>query len=878
VSEGVFGTLVIHLPSDYVGGQRVIRHKSKSVEFDFGGPAGCTNFHYVAFYAGCQQEIEPITKGYQLCLIYNLVSREPGSVPMLPNNQSIVSSIALSMTEWNKDNPESKDLGPVPYHHPLMMTYMLQHEYNRYEMKSSGLSFKSLKGSDKAVANVLLLTKKKVEFDLFLAKVDVHQTLSAYGSVSSYDEGDITEEDASAENLRSPDGKFVRSIELNVRSIVPSDYFDDQDPDDENAEGDSWELDKVTIYKQHSGVALLLWPSKYRMKLLGIENVVHFLNKDLQCSSIGSDRMTELKSVAKDILRLCTLPRYSFNMSAEAYVSLLQCLQRFNKVELISKFFEVYLASGSGCCNLLSTSSFGEVVISISRKYGWGMLKSPLQAIFKKPLSGDGIVKYSNFLTKISQQPLTKVQKDICRELVSVVVKGLSKKQDARGFSMIGSYLPLLPALHSLGEEELLSQFLNAIASFFGGSSIEFNDFSTEVLSIGLMYGWDILRSPLQVIFNNSGSSVVDVSRYCDFLCKIFQQPFSDAQKDVCRDLIRMVMERLSIKHKFQAGSYVTLLQVVRAVDDTELLSQYLSAIASFHDKLIECHSFCDDILAIGLQYGWNILKSPLEVVFSDPLMSRVSIKKHCEFLYKISQNPSRIQKSVCQDLARVVVNTLYKEGDAAHASREPFHFHDDVTAFLTPLFRALQCLQSEESLSTLFQVLADKPNCYSVEYVLAPLCENLYQSLFEGEGGGEPLLQLLSYCISSLETFSSNYEPCWSMPVDFSCTCPDCQELVSFLKDGTKVQSQFKVCNKRRFDHLLRQLHGKHCSVSLSTKPVRKPRILIVTKTCEKKECQEKTLKATISRLQHMKTAVSHYQALSVHGEPPDKRQRLEE
>lgn len=213
----------------------------------------------------------------------------------------------------------------------------------------------------------------------------MEQTLSAYGSISSYEDGDVSSESALAENLRSREGKFVHS---NVRSIVPSDYFDDHEPDDENAEGDSWD-DEVTVYKKHSGAALLLWPTKHRMKILGISNVIRFLNKDLQSSSVGPDKMIEFEFAAKDMLRLCTLPSNSFSMSAETYVSLLQCLQRFNKVELISKRFELYVASASGHCNLLMASSFGEVIVSIGRKYGWGMLKSPVQAIFKKLFTGN---------------------------------------------------------------------------------------------------------------------------------------------------------------------------------------------------------------------------------------------------------------------------------------------------------------------------------------------------------------------------------------------------------------------------------------------------------------------------------------------------------
>ena len=91
----MFGTLVIQLPSNYAGGEFAVYHLSKNKIFDFGGSEGRDNFHYVAFYSDCQHEIKPVSKGYRLCLVYNLVYKRFGNFPEPNNNSKLVSAIML---------------------------------------------------------------------------------------------------------------------------------------------------------------------------------------------------------------------------------------------------------------------------------------------------------------------------------------------------------------------------------------------------------------------------------------------------------------------------------------------------------------------------------------------------------------------------------------------------------------------------------------------------------------------------------------------------------------------------------------------------------------------------------------------------------------
>jgi len=75
--DRMFGTMVVLLPSNYEGGELVVRHDGKEKMFDF-AKGSEFNVHYLAFYADCQHEIKEIRSGFRLCLVYNLFHRDSG--------------------------------------------------------------------------------------------------------------------------------------------------------------------------------------------------------------------------------------------------------------------------------------------------------------------------------------------------------------------------------------------------------------------------------------------------------------------------------------------------------------------------------------------------------------------------------------------------------------------------------------------------------------------------------------------------------------------------------------------------------------------------------------------------------------------------------
>jgi predicted 2-oxoglutarate/Fe(II)-dependent dioxygenase YbiX len=71
----MFGTLVVQLPSEYVGGELVVYDDSdKKSVFDFGQTTGKRSrcIHYAAHYADVEHEVLKVTKGHRLALVYSL--------------------------------------------------------------------------------------------------------------------------------------------------------------------------------------------------------------------------------------------------------------------------------------------------------------------------------------------------------------------------------------------------------------------------------------------------------------------------------------------------------------------------------------------------------------------------------------------------------------------------------------------------------------------------------------------------------------------------------------------------------------------------------------------------------------------------------------
>jgi 2OG-Fe(II) oxygenase superfamily len=76
---GMFGTLVIQLPSRFMGGELSVWHNGETKKFDLADQCE-EQFKRIAFYTDCEHQLHPITSGVRICLVFNLVATTPTQI------------------------------------------------------------------------------------------------------------------------------------------------------------------------------------------------------------------------------------------------------------------------------------------------------------------------------------------------------------------------------------------------------------------------------------------------------------------------------------------------------------------------------------------------------------------------------------------------------------------------------------------------------------------------------------------------------------------------------------------------------------------------------------------------------------------------------
>jgi hypothetical protein len=152
-TDGMFGSLVVVLPSPFEGGELLLKHGEETISFDshvdseFGTSAA-------AWYADVLHSIQPVTSGYRLVLSYNLstISESPApTIPSLLPNAELKAALSLL-------HDDQEQAG-----------YILDHLY-----PNISLSYSTLKGPDRAVVDYLSQIADEMGFDIWLATFNVH--------------------------------------------------------------------------------------------------------------------------------------------------------------------------------------------------------------------------------------------------------------------------------------------------------------------------------------------------------------------------------------------------------------------------------------------------------------------------------------------------------------------------------------------------------------------------------------------------------------------------------------------------------------------------------------------------------------------------------
>ena len=398
---------MIQLPSYYSGGKLIVYHQGKKSEFDYSGPSCRSNCYFTSFYADCQHEVEKVTKGYRLCLIYNLMYQGLYECPTPANNEAQVSAIVSAMKQWQEDIG-SDDC-------PKMMAYLLDDQYCKIS-----LSFRFLKNCDRAIADVLVQAKAEVDFDLYMGNINVWEEwaveYSGYGCYEDVDAGDHIGENVCGEHLISSDGKdAILSIGLHRDSFVPKDFFDEIDPDEEKVEEATG---GAIVEKQYNWVALFLWPIKQRTAVVGLNKVVRLFAQEVKAQK------GDLVGAANDIMKQV---RHE-SLPVDSSLAFLRALKELGNSKLISEHLDIM--ANSVPYSIVENPTFCSLIMSIGHKHGWDIVDSPLQTMFAG-CSSFNVDMFCTFLEKLLAAKKPDKDRNLCQSLLSVIVKFLNDEQDA---------------------------------------------------------------------------------------------------------------------------------------------------------------------------------------------------------------------------------------------------------------------------------------------------------------------------------------------------------------------------------------------------------------------------------------------------------------
>ena len=413
----MFGTMVVQLPSDYDGGVLRVCHHGEEMRFDFSGLNGMTEFHYTAFYADCLHELCEVTRGYRMCLVYNLVYSGDGARPVPIDNHQVVNEVVAGIQDWEQDD------NGLP-----LLAYMLNHKYCE-----ASLSFKLLKNADRAIAEVLVEANKQKSFCLYLGTVTLHQTCTGDG-YSRYDiEIDDVENNFEADSLVSPSGETLYSINLDENAIVPSDMFDEADPDDEEFEVTrNW---GASLDRTYHNTALFVWPKNHHAIVMGVDASIGELES--ACKKLATfgcepdaNQQQECEVMAMEIV---AASKNSHGCpSSDAAVTLLACLQQLKAVTLTSEFLQAVAVHHS---RYLWCRSFLEALIKSCIAFGWEQLEEALAFLFRSLAAEQSC----SFLSMLADCCVSSQQLKVCQKLVDIVCHALTSEQDITTSSAHGS-------------------------------------------------------------------------------------------------------------------------------------------------------------------------------------------------------------------------------------------------------------------------------------------------------------------------------------------------------------------------------------------------------------------------------------------------------
>lgn len=260
--KGMFGTLVIGLPSKHSGGELAVRFNGEEKMVRFDDSSDSYEIPYAAFYADCEHEIKPLVSGYRVCLVYNLIQEGAGEKIQA---ETLGKHIAKLVEILKHDAGNS------------LKIILLGHQYT-----PENFSVKSLKLNDRTKAEALLQAAEQAGYYAKMCLVTSYRIGSPAWD-GGYDEDDenaameeVFESTLSIEHWVDEGGPPLRNIQFEEEDLLAAFHIDDEEPIIKESSGYMGNYGPDLMHWYHYG-AVMLWSKKVHEQLLPQQSIANKL-------------------------------------------------------------------------------------------------------------------------------------------------------------------------------------------------------------------------------------------------------------------------------------------------------------------------------------------------------------------------------------------------------------------------------------------------------------------------------------------------------------------------------------------------------------------------------------------------------------------------
>lgn len=281
-TPGMFGTLVICLPSKHEGGRVLLTHNKRKLEFSTADSSqfGTT---YSAWYADVLHEVEEVTSGCRVVLTYNLV--QYSSLPQKAPDPDSKARVKRALSLWEQASAANEPEYP-PY-----IIHQLEYYYSK-----NGANINRLKGHDAAQVRCLESVCQELGYNIYLAVFErtIHRD-------DECGDEEFDREEA-FEEVTELDGTPVRRRPIYDDDCRLEEYDSDEEADESEHEGYTGNEGAPATFWYRQTVVLLVPPSR-KLEFGWTSNTKYKLGEehleDLRSKAAGDPAVT------RRLYRLC---------------------------------------------------------------------------------------------------------------------------------------------------------------------------------------------------------------------------------------------------------------------------------------------------------------------------------------------------------------------------------------------------------------------------------------------------------------------------------------------------------------------------------------------------------------------------------------------